>query len=135
MNTGEHLVYSNKFGIITNKKVALSFGPRLREIPVENIEAIRFEKKKSPFLASASLTICVVFFIYVIFNFRYLDRYSILAMEFISGFCFATFLFILIGQHSIVVNTKDKKHETISINLFKLKEGRLFVERAGTVIT
>lgn len=134
MNSGEHLIFSNSLGLITNKKIALKRSSEPKELPVENIEAIHLEKKKFPFLASASLTISAVLFIYVIFNFRYLSNTSILSMVFLSGFCFATFLFTLVGQHYIVLSTKDKKREMISVNLLNIRKGRLFVEMVRTVI-
>lgn len=135
METKETILFKNKFGMVTDKRVTLAYKSGDEDIPLNQITSVSLKHQRNYFFATLSFA-SSVFIIAILFS----DKVSKLGA--LQGALFVVILIFLglsgianwIGHHNIIISSGGKDRKPLKVELAKTKEGREFVNKVNKAL-
>jgi hypothetical protein len=134
MENSENKIFTNTFGMVTDKRIILNYKSGAEDIPVEQISSISFQYKRNYFFAIGGFAIGIVALIFMLTNLSHLGGFEVLIIIIITILGLLSGLANWIGHHNIVISTSGKNRKPLKVEMAKTRDGRQFVDAVKKVL-
>lgn len=127
MTNNENILFNNKFGTVTTKRVILNYKSGVEELPVNQITSISLRHQRDYFFAFGGFAVAVAG---IAFMLKSKDALGIAEMLFIllfAGIGAVAGIANWIGHHNIVISAGGNDRKPLKVEMAKTTEGREFV--------
>jgi hypothetical protein len=126
MESKESLVFSNTFGIVTDKRITLNYRTGTEDIPINQVTSISLQHKRNYIFAIGGFAIGTIILLFMVSSMRNLGGGEALIILLVSLLGFLIGVTHWIGHHNIVISTGGNDRKPLKVEMAKTREGREF---------
>lgn len=127
MDNNEIIIFSNSFGVITNKRIVVHYRHGATDIPLDEVSDVSFERRQSILLTMVYFAAGILVLVNI-----YSKPTASNAFVIFSWMLFIYLVLIgvayFIGHHKIVLNVAGRHCKPVKVEMARTKEGKAFVD-------
>jgi len=127
MQNEETLIVSNTLGIVTSKRVSLHYKSGSRDIPVNQISSVGFERKRNYFWVIGGVVLLAIGIVGIIST-NHLGGSELMVLSVVALLGLLIFIAHVIGHYNLVVSSSRAQLKPLRVEMSKTDEGKeLFI--------
>ena len=127
MTNNENILFNNRFGTVTSKRVILNYKSGAEELPVSQITSISLRHQRNYFFAFGGFAVAIAGIALIVDSKDMLGSTEILLILLFVLIAALAGLANWLGHHNIVISAGGNDRKPLKVEMAKTTEGREFV--------
>ncbi len=128
MTSDEKMLFSNRFGSVTDKRVILNYKDGAEDMPIGQVSSISYKHERSYFFSIGGFVVAAGVFLFMLGITDNMPLSAVGVMVILILIGILSGIANWIGHHNIIISSSGNNRKPLKVEMAKTLEGRQFVD-------